>query len=31
MKGKVLLDSKNIYTPEKVKKLGFTYLSTGRI
>ena len=31
MKGNVLLDSKNIYTPEKVKKLGFTYLSTGRI
>lgn len=30
MKGKVLLDSKDIYTPEKIKKLGFTYLSTGR-
>lgn len=31
MKGKVLLDSKDIYTPEKVGELGFTYLSTGRI
>ena len=31
MRGKVLLDSKNIYTPEKVRQLGFIYLSTGRI
>lgn len=30
MKGKVLLDTKNIFSPEKVRKIGFTYLSTGR-
>lgn len=30
MKGKVLLDSKNILDPKKVKELGFNYLSTGR-
>ena len=30
MRGKILLDTKNIYPPEKIKKLGFTYLSTGR-
>lgn len=31
MKGKVLLDSKNTFNPEKIKKLGFNYLSTGRV
>lgn len=30
MKGKLLLDSKNVYSPERVRKLGFTYLPTGR-
>lgn len=30
MKGNVLLDAKNIYNPAKSKRLGFTYLATGR-
>ncbi len=30
MKGKVLLDAKNIFDPSKARKLGFTYLPTGR-
>jgi len=30
MRGKVILDGRNIYDPEKVQKLGFTYLGVGR-
>lgn len=30
MKGRLLLDSKNVFSPKKVRKLGFTYLPTGR-
>lgn len=30
MKGRLLLDAKNLYNPWKMKRLGFDYLSTGR-
>ncbi len=30
MKGNILLDAKNIYDPQKIKRLGFNYISTGR-
>ena len=30
MKGDVLVDLRNIYTPAETKKLGFTYISVGR-
>jgi UDPglucose 6-dehydrogenase len=30
MKGKVIFDGRNVYDPEKIKALGFDYLSIGR-
>ena len=30
MRGSVIVDGRNIYDPERVKKLGFTYKGTGR-
>ena len=30
MKEKVIIDGRNIYDPEKVKELGFTYVGVGR-
>lgn len=30
MKGNVIFDGRNIYQPDAMKKLGFTYISTGR-
>jgi UDPglucose 6-dehydrogenase len=30
MRGKVVVDLRNVYTPEKVREAGFTYISVGR-
>lgn len=30
MRGKVVVDLRNVYAPEKVRQAGFTYISVGR-